>query len=306
MASTGVEEQVLSQNDLDEKPWKYVGYKDFVDFSALADDYFAVRRFDQLHNRTLLALQDRLTDLEERLNSLDGRLSERQSPDVDNGTFRKDQPERKKLLDQIHDALIRYDSLVCQYLQLRAAQDAPPIVVRNMRRWLANMNEPIESEEVKFLEQRDLISMVGHKKSTAQRFLEKNIELPFIGWLSKQMNPSKKRTAHDLAIHFDAGKLRVLHRVGIYVVALVMLVGPLWLLAALEEEWHKLISISLLLLVFLTVMNWGIVARPFEVLAATAGSVFFIDFVTFGMSHLSLLPTRFTAVSLVVPLSFSF
>ncbi|EQB56010.1 hypothetical protein CGLO_04001 [Colletotrichum gloeosporioides Cg-14] len=108
MASNGVEEQILSQDDLDEKPWKYVGYKDFAKFSALSDDYFALRRFDELHNRTLLALQDRLTDLEEKLNSLDGRLSQRQNPDVDNGSFRKDQPERRELLDQIHDALIRY------------------------------------------------------------------------------------------------------------------------------------------------------------------------------------------------------
>ncbi|KAK1856912.1 hypothetical protein CCHR01_00474 [Colletotrichum chrysophilum] len=259
MASTGAEEQVLSQNDLDEKPWKYVGYKDFAKFSALSDDYFAVRRFDELHNRTLLALQDRLTDLEDKLNSLDGRLSERQSPDVDNGSFRKDQPERRELLDQIHDALIRY------------AQDAPPIAIRNMKRWLTNMNHPIEPHEVEFLNQKDLISMIGQKKSTAQRFLETNIELPFIGWLRRQAHPSRERTAHDLAIHYDAGRLRVMHRVGIYVVALVMLVGPLWLLAALDKEWHKLISISLLLLVFLTVMNWGIVARPFEVLAATAG-----------------------------------
>lgn len=167
------------------------------------------------------------------------------------------------------------------------------------------MNKPIEQNEVEFLNRKDLISMVGQKKSTAQRFLETNIELPFIGWLERQTHPSKERTAHDLAIHYDAGKLRVMHRVGTDVVALVMLVGPLWLLAALEEEWHKLISISLLLLVFLTVMNWGIVARPFEVLAATAGSVSLVDYVTFGMPQQALISTRITANSHVILFSSS-
>ncbi|KAF4849706.1 hypothetical protein CGCSCA4_v004124 [Colletotrichum siamense] len=266
-----VEMQMLTQEDLDRKPWKHTGYRDFCKFAAAENDFFAVRRFDELHVRTLFGLQDGLTQLEERLRSMDDQLSDVHSPDVDNGSFREDQPDRKELLDQIHEALTRYDNLLCQYLNLRSAQDASASSVQNMKAWLSNMNQPIEPQEVEFLGQRDLISTSTLKKPPAQRFLETNVGLPFIGWLKRRSQPDKKRTTHDLVVRYDNKKFEMMHGVGMYIAALIMLIGPLWLLVALKEEWHKLISISLLLAIFLAIMNWGIVARPFEILAATAG-----------------------------------
>ncbi|KAF4432519.1 hypothetical protein CFRS1_v013660 [Colletotrichum fructicola] len=266
-----VEMQTITQEDLDKKPWKYIGYRDFCKFAAAENDYFAIRRFDELHVRILFGLQDGLTQLEEKLRSMDDQLSDPQSPDVDNGSFREDQPDRKELLDQIHEALTKYDNLLCQYLNLRSAKDASAISVQNMKTWLSNMNQPIEPQEVEFLGQRDLISTSMLKKSPAQQFLETNVGLPFIGWLKRRSRPDETRTTHGLVVRYDDKKFEMMHGVGMYIAALVMLVGPLWLLAALKEEWQKLVSISLLLTMFLTIMNWGIVARPFEILAATAG-----------------------------------
>lgn len=42
---------------------------------ACDPDFFALRRFDRLHTRSLLALQDRLSALEEKLDTLDRRYS---------------------------------------------------------------------------------------------------------------------------------------------------------------------------------------------------------------------------------------
>ena len=75
------------------------------------DDFIALRRFDRLHCRILLRLQDQASELESRLDSVDVRLSKRSSPDIDNGCVRSDTEERKELLEQAHKKLSEYGGL---------------------------------------------------------------------------------------------------------------------------------------------------------------------------------------------------
>jgi hypothetical protein len=87
---------------------KFIGYKEFAKHVGSHDDYFVLRRFDRLHSRGLLVLQDRLSKIEEDLDILDNSLSDRGAKDVDNGTIRNDTPERKQLLEEMLLALERY------------------------------------------------------------------------------------------------------------------------------------------------------------------------------------------------------
>ena len=95
---------------------KYNGYQSFAQFIASDDDFFAVRRFDRLHCRTLLRLQDEVVRLEEALELIDAEFSDKGAKDVDNGTFRRDQKKRKELLEAIPGKLEQYGKrplLVC-------------------------------------------------------------------------------------------------------------------------------------------------------------------------------------------------
>lgn len=59
--------------------------------------------------------------------------------------------------------------------------------------------------------------------------------------------------------------------VTIFVSAMVMLIAPLWVLAVVESLYQKLGVITAFLLVFLAILAWGTLSKPFEILAATAG-----------------------------------
>ncbi len=83
---------------------------------ASDDDFVVLRKFDQLHIRVLLTMQDNLAELEEQLRNLDEQFAHRNAPDIDNGSIRKDQPERIDLLNRIQLKLVEYCEQVIRFL----------------------------------------------------------------------------------------------------------------------------------------------------------------------------------------------
>ena len=98
-----------TKEDVERKPWKYLGYRCFAHFVASDHDFFVLRRFGALSARVLLGLQDELCSLEEQLNILEDRLQSRDGPDVHNGSFRQETEEgRKELFMQAQCVLRNY------------------------------------------------------------------------------------------------------------------------------------------------------------------------------------------------------
>ena len=58
--------------------------------------------------RIILALQDQITVLEKKLESLDRKYSRKEAEDVDNGCLRDDIEDRSSLLDLISQKIERY------------------------------------------------------------------------------------------------------------------------------------------------------------------------------------------------------
>lgn len=90
---------------------KYIGYPGFASLISSDNDYFVFRRFDRLHCRVLLKLQDQLTCLEERLDNLDiawAHAPHADGGERDNSTLRQDDEERKTLLEEIQQKLQEY------------------------------------------------------------------------------------------------------------------------------------------------------------------------------------------------------
>lgn len=95
-------------DDIQLKPWKFIGYKGYSKFIDSDNDFLILRRFGTLSTRVALLLQDEISELEERLEACDLAYSSRDAKDVNNGTFRDDFPDRKELLQTIADRMSRY------------------------------------------------------------------------------------------------------------------------------------------------------------------------------------------------------
>jgi hypothetical protein len=96
-----VESQVLTQKELDEKPWKYIGYKGYSSFLASENDFLVFRRFGSISTRIALRLQDKVRVLEEELSLCDRELSKKEAEDVHNGSFRQEQDARERILEDM-------------------------------------------------------------------------------------------------------------------------------------------------------------------------------------------------------------
>lgn len=106
---------------LEDRPWKYVGYRLFSRWMGSDKAFFTFRKFSTLHARVILGLQDDVSLLEEQLNLLEESYSQPDSEDIDNGSYRRDTyPERKLLLENIRLALEKY----CKQLKYSIALHA--------------------------------------------------------------------------------------------------------------------------------------------------------------------------------------
>jgi len=132
------------------------------------------------------------------------------------------------------------------------------------------MNDPIEPKEVEFLEERDLLSLAKLNKSPLQQTFEQSILLPLIRRLSWHER-TRPQPAFRAVTHINEKPVEVLVMVVTFATAIMMLISPLWILASLTTLSQKLGVITAFVLLFLTVLNWVTLSRPFEILVATAG-----------------------------------
>jgi hypothetical protein len=98
----------LTSQELQERPWKFTGYRRFSQFLASDTDFLVIRRFDILNARVLLWLQDQLCVLEENSERLDKQYSRREAEDVNNGTMRDELPDRADMVESIYKKLKEY------------------------------------------------------------------------------------------------------------------------------------------------------------------------------------------------------
>ena len=98
-----------SQPEIEQKPWKYLGYQSFSRFVASDNDFFILRRFGALSAQVILALQDELSCLERDLELIEKSQREEDAPDIHNGSFREEtQLDRRKLLLDARPLLREY------------------------------------------------------------------------------------------------------------------------------------------------------------------------------------------------------
>ncbi|KAK7943546.1 uncharacterized protein PG986_012659 [Apiospora aurea] len=279
---TDIESNKIRQEDLDQKPRKYIGYKGFARYSSLADGYFVLRKYDRLHCRVLLTLQQRIAVLEERLDELDEKHS-RQTPDVNNGTVRNDQPERQLLVEEIAKELKIYTRMLLSYKELKSAPSVPKGNINNINTWLSNNCYPIEDAEVESLKAKDLIPVARSQKSLLRQLFEEYVLIPtrgLFGLLGERNGPEQTN------IYGSDEPMEAIASASVFVVGMVTLIAPLWTLSVTHDMFKRLGVITAFIAVLLGVLTSATLAKPFEILAATAGySAVLVVFLELGSAE---------------------
>ncbi|KAI0502755.1 hypothetical protein F5B22DRAFT_632149 [Xylaria bambusicola] len=290
-----------TDQELYDYPWKYIGYKDFATYASSDPDFFALRRFDRLHTRSLLTLQDQLSELEEGLDQLDNQLSSKNTKligknppriidvrlertntyndiprDINNGTIRDDLAERAQLVAQVTAKLQQYDDAVLRYSQMRRLFPASKRTVDNIKTWLDNNEGAIMEAETKFIHNSDeLISICGPRSAIRQWF-ENQVVLrthPKLGIFGIQRHRRSPLSPHEevTTYTFSDKAIEVFGSLVVFVAASIMLIAPLWILSSLGTLNQRLGVITVFILLCLGFLSLTTLGRPFERLAATAG-----------------------------------
>lgn len=254
-------------SEIDEKPWKYLGYREYSDYIASDLDYLILRRFDTLHIRVLLMLQDEIVELEGQLAEVDKSLAAKDHIDIHNGSFREETSEtRLEVVHEIERRLRNYNELFLQHAQLRSR---PPVHARNVRsvsNWHYNHGNAILATETEYLERsKDLMSIVDKSKSPLRRCLEKSTRFRLLR-LWREDSGSRDENV----IYTSDKRIDIFIAAVTTVIGLSMLIAPLWILAFVTGLVHRLAIITSFLVVFLCFVSTGTVAKPFEALGAAA------------------------------------
>ncbi|KAI3325317.1 hypothetical protein HD806DRAFT_492635 [Xylariaceae sp. AK1471] len=257
--------------DVQKRPWKYIGYRRYAQFLSSDDDLLIFRRFGALNARVGLMLQDKVTVLEQRLDKLDEAYSERNSDPINNGTLRDDMDDRSLLMEEISDQLDRYNKFLIQQYNLREYVRAPTRDVQSLRTWHKNhQNMAIDEEEHRYLTfDQDLIRLRRHDKTPFRHWIDNSLALRTLSIWKKQSRLVPGYEAQNIS-YYSNTKMNAFASAMIVVIGATLLITPIWILQAMDSLKLKLAVITVFVLVFLLTLSFALVAKPFEALGATA------------------------------------
>ncbi|KAK7987109.1 hypothetical protein PG996_006289 [Apiospora saccharicola] len=269
--SAPVQTSQPSEQEIQTKPWKYIGYPGYSEFIASDVDLLIFRRFNVLNARALLSLQDKVCELEQELQETDAKYGSRDAEDFNNGTFRKDLPDRAELLEQITETLSRY---ILQQSAMRRYPTAPARDIKNINRWHYNHgDQAIATEERQYIEHADdLISITEKDKTPLRQFIDSSRRLrtlPIWRRLSSNDTGPPQSSDKDVAYYSDK-RINNFTSMTIVFIGTAMLLTPIWILQALQSPTSKLVVITIFILVFLITLSYVMVTKPFEALGSTA------------------------------------
>ncbi|UKZ90843.1 uncharacterized protein TrAFT101_005842 [Trichoderma asperellum] len=160
-------------------------------YSALlnSDKSFQVwRRFSTLRTRLLLLKQDELSRLEEQLENIDAE-DEELFP-IFLGNNREDtNQDRKEILKKIDIALNDYDSFLKRQYRTFNLESSRDRAISSLRNWHDN-NKSLASEEIKYLNRRDLFTLLGNGS-----WSDRLIDL-INGYFNTTKKPRRERSAN--------------------------------------------------------------------------------------------------------------
>lgn len=124
------------------------GYPRLAAFLCLDKDFTVFKRFNYLHTRTLLELQDQLAKLETQLNDCDD--TDRVELGLRNRRHDSNQ-ERRDLLEQIRTRLQIYDKAVLDFNNMLRLPEAQHMQCQSVHNWVVGNKPLVRSESSCYL-----------------------------------------------------------------------------------------------------------------------------------------------------------
>jgi len=270
-----------SRNTPERAPWKYFGYEIFSKWLATDSAFLIVRRFGALNARILLSMQDEIVQLEQELEDIEVVLSDKtQDRSIKNGSFRSDPyPRRKEIVkDILPKKLAEYHSFINGYTQMLTRQDIHRDDLTAVKRWLGTHKKGIDEEEAVFMtKDDDLIGLKPKSRSCFRYILEYTfLRIPGVRNLFTR-NPMDEevilkndKLENKKTRWQDDKKVEGLSSWLVALIGLGMLLGPLWILASVNEPKRRLGIITAFIALFFGLVKVATRARIFDALAAAA------------------------------------
>ncbi|KAL2040567.1 hypothetical protein N7G274_006546 [Stereocaulon virgatum] len=264
-------------DEADHQPWRYRGYPAMCKWMASDNDFFVLRRFGQVAARVLLRMQDRIAKLEEDLRCLDQVCMK---AGLNNGTFRYEPKlEREDILDELCWRLEQYQRFYLDHSQMKARPDATDFQISNVKRWIEGANiKVIQQEEQQFLEKAgDLVPIVPKDRTPLRRFIDRFKLLRLLSCFRERKKSEREYDPEDFerrtTVYDNDPAVDKFVTCATIFLGLGMLIGPLWWLQQLANYNNlkfRLAVITAFLMVFAVALSILTVAKPFDVLAASA------------------------------------
>lgn len=146
--------------------------------------------------------------------------------------------------------------------------------IENVEAWFSENPAAINSDEAQFIKHtHDLISL-SMQKSVVRKLLEKHVVCKIrhlMHLFPKHPNyPLTEKETETLHL-YDDGIIDTLSAAATYVIAILLLIVPLWVLQSVSAVYPKLIIISISVVCCLSFLTFATLGRPFERITAAAG-----------------------------------
>ena len=148
--------------------------------------------------------------------------------------------------------------------------------MKNIRRWHQNHEwRAIDQDEQRYLDHDDdLICVFPKERTPLRKVIENSLWLrTLVVWKKKQQDNDSSGDlsyALDNVTYYSTKRMDQFASGVIVAVGVAMLIAPLWILQGLSTMTMKLTVITVFVSVFLIVLSFAMVAKPFEALGATA------------------------------------
>ncbi|TVY31443.1 hypothetical protein LSUB1_G008906 [Lachnellula subtilissima] len=267
-SASSIHTEQPTEEEIDRKPWKYIGYIGYADFLASENDFFIFRKFASLNCRVALSLQDQLSVLESDLEDIDTRYSKKNVEDVNNGSFRDDSEDRTELVDKISQKLPNWHNIQAQ---LNTYPQAYRPDVKSLRAWHANHGSVaiVPAEQDYFTHDSDLFCEAPKQKTPLRRCLDRSMAFRILPIWRKE-EPGLPSYDKDLILSISDKRIVRFITCLILGIGTAMLIAPIWILEVMTKPTRKLVVITVSIVAFLVMLSAVTVAKPFETLAAAA------------------------------------
>jgi hypothetical protein len=155
------------------------------------------------------------------------------------------------------------------YAELKGRPSAKIYQIKNVEAWFDNHQFAIDAEEQEFVRKgNDVITLVSKPKSPLALLSEK-CEL-LIAWSLFRSQPREGQASSQTTLYFSNRGLEAFVTFVIITVGLLLLLGPMWSLQFIQNNIQRLGLITAAIVLFTGLLASATIAKPFEVLAATA------------------------------------